>query len=147
MDIKGKIESWFSNIRGKDFNIIKVDGDFNCVSYSLDIYDGWMWTSSELWPYKEIPRDSGINGFKKLYNQYGYIECYNSGYEEGYDKIAFYSHGEYPSHGCKQFGEVWRSKLGPSPIIIEHQLEWLCGSGEDEYGEVNFIMKRKTRNL
>ena len=86
MGTKVEIESWFSNIRGKEFKIIKVDGDFNCVSYSLDIYDGWMWTSTEIWPYKEIPRNSGINGFKRLYNMNGYMECENSEYEDGYDK-------------------------------------------------------------
>jgi hypothetical protein len=142
MDIKSEIEFWFSNIRGKYFNIIKVSGDFNCVSYSLDIYDGWMWTNTELWP-QEIPRSLGIEGFKKLYNLYDYTECYNSQYEEGYDKIAFYSKNGIPKHACKQFGKVWRSKLGPS-VIIEHQLDWICGNGVDEYGEISFIMKRKT---
>jgi hypothetical protein len=45
-----------------------------------------MWTSTEIWPYKEIPRNSGINGFKRLYNMNGYMECENSEYEDGYDK-------------------------------------------------------------
>lgn len=40
MDIRSEIESWFSNIVGKDFKIIKSVGDFNCVSYTLGIYDG-----------------------------------------------------------------------------------------------------------
>ena len=31
MDIKSEIESWFSNIKGKDFNIIKVNGDINFI--------------------------------------------------------------------------------------------------------------------
>jgi hypothetical protein len=48
MDIRTNIESWFPNIIGKDFKIFETKGDFNCVSYSLDIYDSWMWTSSEL---------------------------------------------------------------------------------------------------
>lgn len=142
MDIRSEIEYWFSNIRGKDFVIINTSGDFNCISYTLDIYDGWMWTNTELWPYKQIPRDSGINGFKKLYEMYNYIECNNPSYEEGYDKIAFYSKNGRPSHGFKQFGNTWRSKLGPS-VIIEHELDWISGVGEDEYGRVEFIMKRK----
>jgi hypothetical protein len=40
MDIRSEIEFWFPNIKGKNFKIFKVSGDFNCVSYSLDIYDG-----------------------------------------------------------------------------------------------------------
>jgi hypothetical protein len=71
MDIRSNIESWFPNIIGKDFKIFETKGDFNCVSYSLDIYDGWMWTSSELWPYDKIPRNSGLNGFKELYKIHG----------------------------------------------------------------------------
>ena len=142
MVIRGDIEYWFPNIVGKNFKIIKSEGDFNCVSYTLDIYDGWMWTNTEIWPYDKIPRDSGINGFKNLYNLYGYFECENANFEEGFEKVSFYSKNGYPTHASKQFGNIWRSKLGPS-VIIEHELEWLCGQTEDAYGNVDFIMKRK----
>jgi hypothetical protein len=40
---------------------------------------------------------------------------------------------------------MWRSKLGPS-VIIEHELEWLCGDSDWAYGGVSFIMKRKKLN-
>lgn len=142
MDIRSEIESWFSNIVGKDFKIIKSVGDFNCVSYTLGIYDGWMWTSTEIWPYNNIPRNSGIDGFKRLYRLYGYEECKSNLYERGFEKIAFYSKNGDPMHASKQFGKMWRSKLGPS-VIIEHELDWLCGYGDNEYGEIDFIMKRK----
>jgi hypothetical protein len=141
MGIRNDIESWFPNIIGEDLKIFSVSGDFNCVSYSLDIYDGWMWSSSELWPYDKIPRNLGLEGFRKLYNLYGYSESDDSSYEEGFEKIAFYSKGDIPTHACKQFGYMWRSKLGPS-VIIEHQLDWLCGDSDWAYGEVSFIMKR-----
>ena len=36
MDIRSEIESWFPNIVGKDFKIVKTNGDFNCVAFSLD---------------------------------------------------------------------------------------------------------------
>ncbi len=142
MDIKSEIESCFSNIRGKDFRIFKSNDTFNCVTYSLDIYHEWVWTNEKAWPYNEIPRNSGINGFKKLYEMYNYIECNNPSYEEGYDKIAFYSKNGRPEHACKQFGNMWRSKLGSS-YIIEHELDWISGNGTWEYGRVEFIMKRK----
>jgi hypothetical protein len=105
MVTKSEIENWFPNIVGKNFKIIKSKGDFNCVSFSLGIFDGWMWTSTELWPYDRIPRNSGIEGFKKLYKLYGYEECYNPNYEAEYEKIAFYSKQGEPSHACKR-GEV-----------------------------------------
>jgi len=61
MDIRSDIESWFPNIIGNNFKIIKTTGDFNCVSYTLDIFDGWMWTNTEIWPYKEAPRNLGLD--------------------------------------------------------------------------------------
>ena len=142
MDIRSEIKSWFPNITGKNFKIIKSNTKFNCIAYSLDYYEDWIWTNEKTWPYDKIPRNSGIEGFKKLYKLYGYEECYNPDYEAEYEKIAFYSKQGEPSHACKQFGNMWRSKLGIS-VIIEHELEWLCGDTDDAYGEVEFIMSRK----
>ncbi len=142
MDIRSEIESQFPNITGKNFKIIKSNTKFNCVAYSLDYYEDWIWTNEKTWPYDKIPRNSGIEGFKNLYKSYGHQECYNPNCEAEYDKIAFYSKQGEPSHACKQFGNMWRSKLGLS-VIIEHELEWLCGDTDDAYGEVEFIMRRK----
>jgi hypothetical protein len=141
MGIRSDIESWFPNIIGEDFKIFKSIDKFNCVAYSLDFYDDWIWTNEKTWPYDKIPRDSGLDGFKELYKINGYSECNDSSYEEGFEKIAFYSKGGVPTHACKQFGYMWRSKLGIS-VIIEHQLSWLCGDSDWAYGEVSFIMKR-----
>ena len=141
MDIRSDIESWFPNIIGNNFKIIKTTGDFNCVSYTLDIFDGWMWTNTEIWPYKEVPRNLGLNSFKMLYNIYGYVKNCISEKKKKKKKIAFYSKDKTPTHACKQYRNIWRSKLGPS-VIIEHELDWICGYADDAYGEVAFIMKR-----
>jgi hypothetical protein len=142
MDIRSEIESWFPNIVGKDFKIFKSTNEFNCVAYSLDFYGDWIWTNEKTWPSDKIPRNSGLNGFKELYKLNGYIDCDNEYFEEGFDKIAFYSKDDIPIHACKQFEYTWRSKLGVS-VIIEHELDWLCGYTDWAYGEVSFIMKRK----
>jgi hypothetical protein len=141
MDIRYEVENWFPNIKGNKFKIIESTDKFNCVSFSLDIYDKWIWTNEDNWPYEDIPRNIGINGFIKLYNKYGYSECDSDSYEEGYDKIAFYAKNNIPKHACKQFDNIWKSKIGT--YIIEHELDWLCGNTEDAYGDVVFIMKRK----
>lgn len=145
MDIKREIESWFPNIIGKSFKIFKSNNRFNCVSFTLDIFDCYIWTNESQWPYNKIPRNSGIDGFKNLYKLYDYIECDSDAYEVGYEKVAFYAKGDIPQHAAKQFGNIWRSKLGPG-CIIEHKLEWLCGYTEDAYGEISFIMKRKIKS-
>ena len=140
MDIRNDIENWFPNIKGKNFKIIKSNNFFNCVSFTLDIYDYWLWTNEKEWP-SDIPRDLGIDSFVMLYNKYGYSECDSDLYEDGYDKISFYAKDSVPKHAAKQFGNIWKSKIGL--FIVEHELDWLCGNTEDAYGDVVFIMKRK----
>jgi hypothetical protein len=39
---------------------------------------------------------------------------------------------------------MWRSKLGKD-VIIEHKLEWLSGNTEDAYGDIIFIMRKKSQ--
>lgn len=142
MDSRKEIEGWFPNIVGKHFKIVsKDDRDFNCVSFTLDIEDGWMWTNTEIWPYQHVPRNLRIESFKLLYEYYGYKICENDSYEEGYSKIAFYAKDNYPEHASKQFENVWRSRCGK--YIIEHELEWLCGNSKYSYGNIAFIMKKK----
>lgn len=146
MDIKRKLEYWHPNLIENPYIIIKIfDTDdendkFNCVSYSLDVYDKWIWTNEPSWPI-DIPRNLKIDSFKLLYNKYGYVECNNGDYEVGFDKIAFYIKNNNPSHASKQYGNMWRSKIGS--VILEHQLEWISGNDGDNYGYVEFIMKRK----
>jgi hypothetical protein len=111
MDIRNKIELWFPKIVGKPFKIIESNDSFNCIAYSLDILTDWVWTNEKTWP-KEIPRSSGIEGFKKLYELHGYIETKDASYEIGFDKIAFYTKNGRATHAAKQFGNIWRSKLG-----------------------------------
>jgi len=142
MDIKSQLESWHPKLKGKDYNFYKVTGDFNCIAFTLDIFDGWMWTNTTLWPHETIPRNSGVDGFKRLYEIYGYVPCIDGSYEPGFEKIAFFTKDGYPTHASKQFGKIWKSKLGPS-VILEHQLDWISGYSEDDYGDVEFFMKRK----
>src|ERR1035437_10972691 len=127
MDIKQEIESWFPNIVGKSFKIKILDTSnaekFNCVSFTLDIYDDWLWTNEKSWPI-DIPRNLGIEGFKLLYEKYNYIECDSDIFEKGYNKVAFYGKNNESMHAAKQFGNVWKSKF--SSVIVEHQLDWLC---------------------
>jgi hypothetical protein len=144
MNIKQELEKLNTNLVGKPYIIIKVyelnENIFNCVSFTLNIFNYWIWTNEKRWP-RDIPRNLGINSFKMLYSKIGYDECDSDLYEEGYDKIAFYAKNNIPKHAAKQFGNKWRSKVGP--VILEHNLDWLCGNGEYEYGDVVFIMKRK----
>lgn len=138
---KSKLENWFPKLIGKNYKIITYPDkrDYNCVSFSLNLYDRWLWTNESCW-IPSIPRDLKIQSFILLYEYYGYEICNNHLYEANYDKIAFYHKNNEPMHASKQFNNMWRSRINYG--IIEHELDWLCGFNKDSYGEISFIMKK-----
>ena len=140
MATKRNIEEWFPNIIGENFKIVISTFEFNCVAFTLDIYDDYVWITEKSWPHNLIPRVLNIDSFKKLYELHNYKICDNDSYEENYEKIAFYAKNNQPLHAAKQFGNIWKSKI--SNLIVEHELEWLCGDSQDAYGDIVFIMKR-----
>ena len=75
MATRKNIEDWFPNIVGEQFEISVSNFDFNCVAYTLDIYDDYVWTTEKSWPFQVVPRIANIFNFKKLYEFYGYEEC------------------------------------------------------------------------
>lgn len=60
MDIKNKLEEWIPNLIGRQYKIVSVDirsaDVFNCVSYTLNIFDEWTWTNDDSWD-TTIPRN------------------------------------------------------------------------------------------
>ena len=140
MATKKDIENWFPNIIGKSFKITKSNFNFNCVAFTLDIFNDYMWVTEKIWP-KQLPRKLNIESFKLLYELYGYKECFDDSYDKAFDKIAFYAKNNQPLHAAKQFGNIWKSKI--SNLIVEHELDWLSGNSYDSYGDIVFIMKRK----
>lgn len=140
MSTRKDLEDWFPNIIGKQYNVTLSDFKFNCVAFTLNIFDDYMWVTEKIWPYTSVPRLLKIESFKKLYEFYDYEECDSSLYEEKYEKIAFYAKDNIPLHAAKQFGNIWKSKI--SNLIVDHELNWLCGDSPDTYGYVVFIMKK-----
>ena len=133
------LEFWFPNIIGKSYKISVSTWDFNCVAFTLGIYDDYVWNTEKSWP-SSVPRDLKIENFRKLYEFYGYKECVDFSYEKKYEKIAFYAKNNQPLHAAKQFNDIWKSKI--SNLIVEHELKWLCGNTTDAYGDIVFIMKK-----
>jgi hypothetical protein len=149
MDIK--IEKWHPKLLGKDYKIIDTDKileKFNCVSFSIDLYDDWSGSSEPSWrtgydPPSEIDRSTKLENYIKYFKIFGYDICDNEEYEEGFEKIAIYVDEKNNfKHVARQFVNKWRSKLGGYKII-EHELEWLTGYDADNYGEIGSILKRK----
>jgi hypothetical protein len=138
------IESDFPNLIGKEFRVLKKSESikYNYHAYSLEIYDEWCGSSQKNWPHDKIDRSPSLENYIKYFNLHGYNMCEDDSLEERYDKIALYvNKNNNVTHSCRQFGELWRSKLGPGGIL-EHKLEWICG---DIYGNIGCIMKRKSK--
>ena len=134
------LEKWFPNIIGKSYRVSISTWDFNCVAFTLGIYNDYIWNTEKSWP-KNVSRKLKVENFKKMYESYGFVECYDSSYEEECEKIAFYArNSKEPIHAAIQNKNIWNSKI--SNLIVEHQLDWLCGDSQDAYGNVVFIMKR-----
>jgi hypothetical protein len=135
-----ELEKDFPNLFNNNYKIINVSNpeEYNCHAFSLNILDMWCGSSERSWP-SNIPRNPILENYIKYFNLYGYILCDSLDYEENYDRIAIYVNSGYVTHSCRQFGNMWRSKLGPCDIL-EHKLDWISG---DIYGNVECVMKRK----
>lgn len=144
MDIK--IEEWHPKLIGKNYKIIETTENilkFNCISYTLDIFDEWCGPSTPSWPYETISRIPILENYIEYFNTFGYEVCDNDEYEKEFDKIAIYVNKRgRVYHAARQYGNKWRSKLGVS-VIIEHELDWLSGFDANNYGNIGSILKRK----
>jgi hypothetical protein len=144
MDIYKEIEYWHPKLKNNKWKIINTNknlDDFNCFSFAIDVYNEWSRANCKLW-HNPNDRYATVKNYIEFYSTYNYKICENDSYELDYEKIAIYSNNNFVTHACKQFGDMWRSKLG-SNVIIEHKLEWLSGTDSENYGEIAAIMKRK----
>lgn len=145
MDINNLVEYWHPKLIGKNYKIITNINvlDYNCIAYSLDIFDMWCGASEKSWPYKSLSRSPKLNNYLKYYNMYNYSKCDNESYENEYEKVALYVDiNNCVLHAAKQYKHMWRSKLGES-CVIEHELEWISGFDSQNYGNIGSILKRK----
>lgn len=139
------LEKWHPKLQNKNYKIIPTkDLDkFNCFSFVIDIFDDWSGSSTKIW-HNPNNRYATAKNYIEFYSTYGFQVCDNELFEDGYDKIALYEKDNFITHACKQFNNMWRSKLGCN-VIIEHELEWLSGTVSENYGEIVAIMKRKIK--
>lgn len=145
MDINNLIETWHPKLKNNNYIIISDNNlmDYNCIAYSLDIYDMYCGSSTNSWPYKILSRSPKLDNYIKYYNMYDYVICDNYKYDNDFEKVALYvDNDNNVTHAAKQYKNRWRSKLGAS-VVIEHELDWISGFDYDNYGKVGIILKRK----
>ena len=146
MDIN-TILHWCPELYRSGFNIIETEynlDDFNSFAFSLDVYNMWCGYGTPSWYNGKTNIRPSIENYIKYYKKYGYEIDDNSFLEIGYEKIILYMYGDIVTHASKQFGDMWRSKLG-AHNIIEHKLSWIAGYDYKNYGHVRVRMKRKNK--
>jgi len=140
------VEKWHPKLIGKNYKIIESDtniSEYNCVAFVLDIFDEWCGPTTSSWPWEKLSRSRKLDNYIKYFNMYGYEQCDEDYFEKDYDKIAIYiDENNGVNHVAKQFGNMWRSKLGPS-CILEHELDWISGNDFNNYGQIGAIIKKK----
>ena len=123
-----------------------VDAAYNCFAWALGENER-VWepfpheVPGSYWP-PDIPRNTSLSSFTKVFELCGYEQCENSDLEEGIEKVALYAKSpEDVTHATKQLSSgVWASKLGFAHDIEHEVADALEGS---EYGEVVRYMKRQ----
>ncbi|RXG24292.1 DUF7689 domain-containing protein [Leeuwenhoekiella aequorea] len=136
-----------------------IDGsnpNYNCIAWAANVKDRWFqnlpldkrpYINFEGvvidWPF-EADDEFSIIALKQIFTHYGYIECENDYYLEGYKKVAFYELNGEATHAARQmthgrFKGKWTSKLGSGPCIIHSHCRGISG---DDYGEPVYFMKK-----
>lgn len=119
--------------------------EYNCVAWAsginnkrIDFYRNEM---------GEIDDDQSCTRYIEHFKTLGYVECENSDFEKGFEKIALYEdrRGDF-THVALQLEETkWTSKLGYLEDIEHLTLEALEGKGRDRYGNHTTYMKREKK--
>lgn len=118
--------------------------DYNCIAWAAGDSTHWWWpdpdpdNEAKYWP-PEVALAESLDAFIAAFATLGYSPCPSEELEQGIEKIAFFAHGEIPTHAARQLPSGrWTSKLGMREDI-EHDLHALGG---DVYGKVVLILRR-----
>ncbi len=114
---------------------------YNCIAWSAGEDHRWWWPDPlglAHWPLG-VSRDESLPTFAAAYATLGYAPTTDASLEPATEKVALYSRGGVPTHGCRQLPNGrWTSKLGEAEDI-EHALDGLTGA---ICGDVVPILKR-----
>lgn len=127
--------------------VSKATARYNCVAFAAG--DERHWWQAGLnggryrWP-SHVKQAYSVEAVVEIFASEGFEKTDNREIEPGWEKIAIYvslSDMDF-SHVTMSDGLVWKSKLGKGQDIHHYSLEVLEGDQADEYGIVDYIMKR-----
>ena len=122
----------------------KFDQSYNCIAWAIIRNNIWVDAvegnfDGIFWP-DNIQKGYTYNHLIELFQNYEYVKCGSSSFEDGFMKVALYGDNQKWTHASRQLPNGnWTSKMGILEDIehlTPHDLE---GQG---YGSVFQIMKR-----
>jgi hypothetical protein len=137
------LEELFPGLRPGTYLVTSpVDGDYNCIAWSVGNTHDWLWPGDpavSVWP-AEVPHEETLTAFEILFGRYGFVACATEELDPGVEKAALFATADgFPTHAARQLPSGrWTSKLGKSEDI-EHDLHAIEG---EVYGGVLRIFRR-----
>lgn len=143
---KEEIEKYWPALReGENFQFTsKKKRGFKCIWYALmlDIGNIDMLWFRDFYGLNPSTLDHSAKGYSKCFQEYfGFEECNDIEYEEGFIKVVLY---EDNNRDFKHVARVLSNNLLTSKMgdyeDIQHSIEAICG---DEYGYPRLYMRKK----
>lgn len=114
---------------------------YNCIAWAAGQDDSWWWPHPDYFWLPDLPLNTSVENFARLFERLGYEVCESEELEQNYDKVAIYAKDGECTHAARQLpDDRWTSKLGKSEDITHHDLIDLSGS---LYGDVVRLLRRK----
>lgn len=141
-----KRNEWWPQLKDEDFEFkSKRTTLYNCLAWAInndkEIVEMFYFQKKHGLDANNL--DHSVKGYAEILNKfYGFIECENGDYEDGFEKIVLYGdvHDDWQHAARLLKAGLWVSKLGAWEDIEHLNLD--CLNGED-YGEPKVFMKRK----
>ena len=137
-----KKSDYFPKINKKNHTVHSdQDGLYNCIAFAAGVITKKWWPivhPDAFWPHG-APYTESVDSFTKAFATIGYASCANGDYEDGIEKIVFYTSDGRVKHAARQIGQdKWASKLGNGEDI-QHKLSAVAGGG---YGSPTVFLSR-----
>ncbi len=141
---KENIKQIFPKLIDTQFQITSEKSkEYNCIAWAVGEGNRWWEPTTfgkHYWP-DGVSREYTVDAYIAAYKTIGFIPCSDPKWEVGFEKVALYAKGRFPTHASRQVENGnWTSKLGQLEDIEHPTLEGLEG---DEYGYVVQILKRQ----
>ncbi|MCY2995937.1 MAG: hypothetical protein NTY19_50015 [Planctomycetota bacterium] len=142
------LEAIFPKLAESDYEITSPQSDaYNCIAWAAGDERHWWWpvpAEETFWP-SGVPREATLEAFVAAFATLGYEVCQDPAWEQGLEKVAFYTKDAAPKHAAKQRSDGrWTSKLGALEDVIHDSLESLAG---DIYGQAMTFLRRPVTGI